>query len=109
MVMSLVYDRGTILASKRTTYEDLESVSFDEKQVGERVSRQHKLMCAAVMAGRISELVDMTRKSSAYASKGPAAIAHEEAPAIPVQAGMPVPPTVLRPISAVADSISAPP
>lgn len=59
MIMSLVYDRGTILASKRSTYEDLESIQYDEKKIAERLSRQHKLMCAAVKAGRIDELVKM--------------------------------------------------
>ena len=65
MIMSLVYDRGTILASKRATYEDLETVEYDEKEIAERLSRQHKLMCAAVKAGRIDELVKMTRSTSA--------------------------------------------
>lgn len=69
MIMTLVYDRGTILASKRSTYEDLEVVDFDEKEVTERLSRQHKLMCAAVKAGRISDLVAMTRAASGARAK----------------------------------------
>lgn len=73
MIMSLVYNRGTILASKRATYEDLESVQFDEKEITERLSRQHKLMCAAVKAGRIDELVQMTRAASAGAKAKPVA------------------------------------
>ncbi|MBK9215219.1 MAG: hypothetical protein IPM59_06410 [Chloracidobacterium sp.] len=68
MIMSLVYDKGTILASKRTTYGELAAIGLDEKEIAERVSRQHKLMCAAVKAGRISELVEMTRKGSKYAA-----------------------------------------
>lgn len=64
MIMTLVYDKGTILASKRATYEDLAVVDYDEKEVTERLSRQHKLMCAAVKAGRIDELVKMTRAAS---------------------------------------------
>lgn len=72
MIMTLVYDRGTILASKRSTYEDLEVVDFDEKQVTERLSRQHKLMCAAVKAGRISELVEMTRAAARAKTAKPA-------------------------------------
>ena len=62
MIVSLVYDRGTILASKRTTYDDLVAGNFDEKVLGERVSRQHKLICAAIRAGRIAELQEMTGK-----------------------------------------------
>jgi len=62
MIMSLVYDKGTILASKRAKYDDLNIT--EEKEIADRLSRQHKLMCAAVKAGRINELVDMTRKAS---------------------------------------------
>lgn len=67
MIMSLVYDGGTILASKRSAYEDLGIGNFDEKEIADRLSRQHKLICAAVKAGRISELVEMTRSASAGA------------------------------------------
>ena len=72
MIMSLVYDKGTILASKRSTYEDLSAVDF-EKEVTDRLARQHKLMCAAVKAGRIDELVKMTRAASAGAKAKPVA------------------------------------
>jgi len=104
MVMSLVYDKGTILASKRSTYEDLVSADFDEKQVAERVSRQHKLMCAAVKAGRISELVEMTRKSSAYASppaNGSGVSVQERRPSAAAEAGIPLPSARLRPLATV--------
>jgi len=64
MIMSLVYDRGTILASKRASYEDLAGVDFDEKELSERLARQHHLICAAVKAGRIDDLKKMTAKSA---------------------------------------------
>ena len=69
MIMSLVYDRGTILASKRASYDDLEAASFDEKELSARLSRQHKLICAAVKAGRIGELKEMTAKSAASGAR----------------------------------------
>ncbi|MEJ7623335.1 MAG: hypothetical protein WKF34_05035 [Pyrinomonadaceae bacterium] len=59
MIMSLVYDKGTILASKRVSYDDLSTVNFDEKELSERLGQQHKLICAAVKAGRIDELKGM--------------------------------------------------
>ena len=65
VLMSLVYDKGTILASKRAGYDN----GMDEKELAERLSRQHKLICAAVNSGRISELAAMTRKASKYASQ----------------------------------------
>lgn len=67
-IISLVYDRGTILASKRTTYEDLENGNLDEKVLAERVGKQHRLMCAAIKAGRIDELKRMTADASAARS-----------------------------------------
>lgn len=69
VIMSLVYDRGTILASKRESYQDLVQAGLDEKKLAERVSRQHKLICAAVKAGRMKELKEMTAKSAAKRTK----------------------------------------
>ncbi len=79
LILSLVYDRGTILASKRTTYEDLLQNGFDENALAERLQKQHKLICAAVRAGRIEDLRKMTAKDAAVKreaklkSNGPAA------------------------------------
>ena len=64
LFVSLVYDRGTILASKRTPYEDLANGSFDENELAERLQRQHKLICAAVKAGRIADLQKMAANDS---------------------------------------------
>ncbi len=72
VIMSLVYDKGTILASKRVSYEDLASAGdVDAKALAERVSRQHKLICAAVQSGRIEELKKMTANARREA-KAPA-------------------------------------
>ncbi|CAN5375300.1 hypothetical protein BH20ACI1_BH20ACI1_30860 [soil metagenome] len=70
LILSLVYDRGTILASKRSPYDDLLATAFDEKMLVERLQKQHKLMCAAVRAGRIEDLKRMTMKESASRQKG---------------------------------------
>lgn len=70
LILSLVYDRGTILASKRSPYDDLLAAVFDEKLLVERLQKQHKLMCAAVHAGRIEDLKRMTMKESASRQKG---------------------------------------
>ena len=59
VILSLVYAGGAILASKRSPYDDLIASGFDEKQLIERLERQHKLICAAVHAGRIEELKRM--------------------------------------------------
>lgn len=64
IILSLVYDRGTILASKRSPYDDLLEGSFDENVLAERLQRQHKLICAAIQAGRIEELRKMTARET---------------------------------------------
>ncbi len=70
LILSLVYNGGTILASKRSPYEDLLVGDFDEQALIERLQKQHKLMCAAVRAGRIEDLKRMTMKDSASRQKG---------------------------------------
>jgi hypothetical protein len=55
-ILSLVYTGGAILASKRSPYDDLVAGGFDESVLAKRLSRQHKLICAAVHAGRIDDL-----------------------------------------------------
>ncbi len=69
LILSLVYNRGTILASKRSPYNDLLE-DFDEQILSERLQKQHKLICAAVRAGRIEDLKRMTMKESASRQKG---------------------------------------
>jgi hypothetical protein len=56
LILSLVYVGGAILASKRSPYHDLIKDGFDPLVLTERLQRQHKLICAAVKAGRIDDL-----------------------------------------------------
>ncbi len=72
-IISLVYVGGTILASKRSPYDDLVATGFSETVLAERVQKQHRLICAAVKAGRIEELKEMTAKASAASRTAPAA------------------------------------
>src|SRR5215212_10232039 len=65
LILSLVYVGGAIIASKRTLYEDLLSKGFDEKVLTERLQRQHKLICAAIKAGRVEELKRMSGEAAA--------------------------------------------
>lgn len=60
LILSLVYVGGAIIAAKRTPYEDLIGSGFDEKVLTERLQRQHKLICAAIKAGRVEELKRMS-------------------------------------------------
>lgn len=72
MILSLVYTGGEILASKRSPYDDLIALGLDLDVLAERLQRQHKLICAAVHAGRIEDLKRMNeRDSSAKEPSGP--------------------------------------
>jgi hypothetical protein len=64
-ILSLVYTGGAILASKRSPYDDLISRGFDEEVLAQRLSRQHKLICAAVHAGRIDDLKRLGERDQA--------------------------------------------
>jgi hypothetical protein len=59
LILSLVYVGGTIIASKRTPYADLVETGYDEGALTERLQRQHKLICAAIRAGRVDDLKKM--------------------------------------------------
>jgi hypothetical protein len=65
IILSLVYIGGAILASKRAPYDDLIARGFDEQILVERLQRQHKLICAAVHAGRIEDLKRMGDRDAA--------------------------------------------
>src|SRR5262249_7476808 len=64
VILSLVYSGGAILASKRSSYGDLVGAGFDEDVLAKRLQRQHKLICAAVHAGRIEDLKRMSEPPS---------------------------------------------
>ena len=60
IILSLVYVGGTILASKRSPYEDLIAEGFSDEVLAERLKRQHRLICAAINSGRIDDLKKMS-------------------------------------------------
>ncbi|HEY9284828.1 MAG TPA: hypothetical protein VIP46_15330, partial [Pyrinomonadaceae bacterium] len=61
VILSLVYVGGAILASKRSPYDDLITTGFDAAALSERLNRQHKLICAAITAGRVEDLKRLSR------------------------------------------------
>lgn len=94
LLLSLVYTGGEILASKRVRYDDLIAEGFDEKVLADRLQRQHKLICAALRAGRLDELRKMSERESATrsaAKKERAKDAFDETPTVaPAQDAPPV-------------------
>ena len=89
LILSLVYNRGTILASKRSPYNDLVQSGFDEQVLADRLQKQHKLICAAVRAGRIEDLKQMTAREAAL--KKEAAVNGHAPAAKPAQNGQKAP------------------
>jgi hypothetical protein len=69
LILSLVYSGGAILASKRSPYEDLIASGFDEEALAQRLKRQHRLICAAINAGRIEDLKRMGERSEVKAAE----------------------------------------
>lgn len=68
VILSLVYRGGAILASKRTPYDDLVAAGMSEGELAKRLQRQHRLICAAINAGRIEDLRRMGSGAAATAS-----------------------------------------
>ncbi len=60
IILSLVYSGGTILASKRSPYQDLIAEGFSDELLAERLKRQHRLICAAIHSGRLEDLKKMS-------------------------------------------------
>jgi hypothetical protein len=65
LILSLVYVGGTILASKRSPYQDLIVTGFSDEVLAERLKRQHRLICAAINSGRIDDLKKMSGRGKA--------------------------------------------
>ena len=68
IILSLVYTGGTILASKRSPYEDLIAEGFSDELLAERLKRQHRLICAAIHSGRIDDLKKMSGRRGTEAA-----------------------------------------
>jgi hypothetical protein len=71
LILSLVYVGGAILASKRSRYEDLIEAGFNEEVLTQRLQRQHRLICAAINAGRLEDLKRMGGKPQVEAAAPP--------------------------------------
>src|ERR1043166_2613041 len=89
MILTLLYAGGAILASKRTPYDDLVTSGVDEDVLRKRLERQHKLICAAVHAGRIEELKRMGEREPSVARKDSAALPPGPEPATVIEAADP--------------------
>ncbi|HZH31647.1 MAG TPA: hypothetical protein VEY11_12865 [Pyrinomonadaceae bacterium] len=117
LILSLVYVGGAILASKRSAYQDLINEGFDPLVLAERLQRQHKLICAAVKAGRIEDLKRLSSQDTdappVAAAPAPRPIAAkaasknpEAAPFVVEAATPPVRPAEVLPVEDEADILA---
>jgi hypothetical protein len=67
-ILCLIYNRGTILASRRIPYDDLVESGFDEKELARRLQKLHKTVCAAISKGRLEDLKRSSERTSPAAS-----------------------------------------
>ena len=78
IILSLVYSGGTILASKRSPYQDLIASGYSDELLAERLKRQHKLICAAIHSGRIDDLKKMSRPAKEVPAQQPVGVNESE-------------------------------
>jgi len=83
LILSLVYSGGAVLASKRSRYEDLIATGFNEEVLTKRLKRQHRLICAAINAGRLEDLKRLSaRREEAVTLAAPIVTATPELAAV---------------------------
>lgn len=107
LILSLVYSGGAILASKRSPYEDLIESGFDEEALALRLKRQHRLICAAINAGRIEELKSMGARADVGAQ--PPSPVSDALDAIDAAMETPETPPVAEPSKPEPEHDAAPP
>lgn len=99
IILSLVYQGGTILASKRTNYSDLiQEGQVDEGELAKMLERQHRILVAAIQAGKSERLIQLSRQQNegdsshktSFAANAEIGVGTISRP-VPVQAGVATP------------------
>jgi hypothetical protein len=59
IILSLIYQGGTILGAKRTAYNDLiADGKVDESRLAKAIEKQHQIMLAAISGGKLPQLIE---------------------------------------------------
>ena len=95
-IVTLLYQGGTILGSKKTSYADIAKVDNLEQVVEELMKEQHKGMLRSLKTGEYDEVIDRFQAGKKVLPK------EEKASAPPVVA-----PPVSRPLEPVRPAVSA--
>lgn len=106
VILSLVFIDGAILASKRSPYDDLVIGGFDEEILTQRLQRQHKLICAAVRAGRLDDLKRLSEREFAMKPPRSAELASEEPASVANGPGKPDHSAAVAVKEAASDDVS---
>jgi hypothetical protein len=65
VILSLVYQGGTILLAKRTNYGDLiQAGRVDEGELAKMLERQHRILVSALQAGKSERLIRLSRQQN---------------------------------------------
>lgn len=92
LILSLIYQGGTILGAKRTSYEDLiVAGKVDETRLARAIERQHQIILAAIQGGRLAQLIERLNKNNSVGSLQPSAGTAQKAAEKP-QDQLPAPP-----------------
>lgn len=66
IILSLVYRAGTILAAKRTAYDNfIQNGVVDEVAVAQMLNKQHQILVAAIKSGKSEKLAELSRQQGA--------------------------------------------
>lgn len=69
IILSLIYQGGTILGAKRTSYQDLViEGQVDETRLAKAIEKQHHIILAAIHGGKLPQLIERLNASAAAAS-----------------------------------------
>jgi len=55
VIESFIYVGGQVVVSKRESYTDLLSANLGDREIAERMDRQHRVLMAAIKSGRFDE------------------------------------------------------
>ncbi|PLX96769.1 MAG: hypothetical protein C0621_01500 [Desulfuromonas sp.] len=88
-IITLLYKDGTILASKKTSYQDIIKVDNLEQVVEELMKEQHKEMLRRLKEGEFDERLGLSEKAPAAAAAAPAPTPPEAKPQAAAPAAAP--------------------
>lgn len=108
-IVTLLYQGGTILASKKTSYADITKVDNLAQVVEELMKEQHKAMLRSLKAGEFDAVIERYQARSRMDDTSGAreAAAHQDRPAVGAPAAQQAQPTGLPPAASGSTPLPA--